>query len=372
MDQKRPRMMAPDVARGLALLGIAMANIPSAWMGVGIFGQVNSTLDKIAVLFSAMFVHNRGLPMFSTLLGFGVGLITISMIRKHFSLSQARGALIKRYLFLTMFGVIHCLLLFFGDIMTFYGLAAVIIATMLPLKDATIRLIAYILFGLTGIFAALLMAFPTAAHILTSDAGMASDTALEYYGTSIAVLISSLVMFPLQAMLYLPIMLIGYSWARRGVLADVHQHRTELYIWSGIAIAIIIGIGIPWGLTQADTFTILNFSIGQLSGPGILAICALSVDKIKPSWLTPFAALGKRSMSGYLMQSILCYPLFLGFTLGIKASAAGILVYAFGIWLITLLLACLLEKKNLRGPFEWLHRRLSYGPTLQLTNSSST
>lgn len=248
-----------------------------------------------------------------------------------------------------MFGVIHCLLLFFGDIMTFYGLAAVIIATMLPLKDATIRLIAYILFGLTGIFAALLMAFPTAAQILTSDAGMASDTALEYYGTSIAVLISSLVMFPLQAMLYLPIMLIGYSWARRGVLADVHQHRTELYIWSGIAIAIIIGIGIPWGLTQADTFTILNFSIGQLSGPGILAICALSVDKIKPSWLTPFAALGKRSMSGYLMQSILCYPLFLGFTLGIKASAAGILVYAFGIWLITLLLACLLEKKTCEG-----------------------
>ena len=28
--QKRPRMVVPDVARGLALLGIAMANLPTA------------------------------------------------------------------------------------------------------------------------------------------------------------------------------------------------------------------------------------------------------------------------------------------------------------------------------------------------------
>ena len=36
------------------------------------------------------------------------------------------------------------------------------------------------------------------------------------------------------------------------------------------------------------------------------------------------------------------------------------------IWAITLVIAYVLEKANLRGPFESVHRRLSYGRTGQL------
>ena len=72
------RLIVPDAARGMALLGIAIANMTTAWIitedrpGAYFGGIVNdSVLDKIAVVFGAFFVHNRGLPMFSTLLGFG-------------------------------------------------------------------------------------------------------------------------------------------------------------------------------------------------------------------------------------------------------------------------------------------------------------
>ena len=34
-------------------------------------------------------------------------------------------------------------------------------------------------------------------------------------------------------------------------------------------------------------------------------------------------------------------------------------------WLVTLIFACMLEAFDRRGPFEAVHRRLSYGPTMQ-------
>lgn len=93
------RLIVPDAARGMALLGIAIANMTTAWIitedrpGAYFGGILNdSVLDKIAVVFGAFFVHNRGLPMFSTLLGFGVGLIAMSLWRRGFPLGRQGGS----------------------------------------------------------------------------------------------------------------------------------------------------------------------------------------------------------------------------------------------------------------------------------------
>ena len=71
-------------------------------------------------------------------------------------------------------------------------------------------------------------------------------------------------------------------------------------------------------------------------------------------------------MSGYLFQScaffIICYPVALGITPDSVSAQAGL---AFGVWAASLILACLMEAANAQGPFEKMHRRLSYGPTLQ-------
>ena len=58
------RYVAPDVARGLALLGIVIANVPTNWLATqdaahsGFFGGTGSDpsmLDKILIVFQAMF-----------------------------------------------------------------------------------------------------------------------------------------------------------------------------------------------------------------------------------------------------------------------------------------------------------------------------
>ena len=57
----RPRMIVPDVARGMALLGIAMANMTTAWIittdrPASYFGGIidGSVWDKAAVVFLSL------------------------------------------------------------------------------------------------------------------------------------------------------------------------------------------------------------------------------------------------------------------------------------------------------------------------------
>ena len=138
----QPRILAPDVARGFTMLGIAVANATTAWLyispdtpGSTAGGVVNnSILDKIAIILGSIFTHVRGLPMFATLLGYGVGMIAMSLQRRNYPPKKARLVLIRRYFFLAIFGALHITFLFFGDIMFVYGIMGIILALLSRFK----------------------------------------------------------------------------------------------------------------------------------------------------------------------------------------------------------------------------------------------
>ena len=381
-----PRLLVPDVARGMALLGIALANITTAWImndGDGpdaYFGGVETLADKIYVVFAAMFIHVRGLPMFSTLLGFGVGLIAMSLWRRGFPLRRARAVIAKRYGFLALFGALHCLFLFMGDIMMLYGAIGILLALLLPVTDKTLMRVAYALFGLQvlagiGIGVA-------AVFIDTSNFNIGGVPSPESYlglvGEQALALLAHAVSFPFTGVIALPVMLVGFVWARRGTLAGGHQR--ELWAWTLLALAIILFLGLPWGLATigvldpalAEPLNAANSCIGMLTGPGIVAAATLALEPLqrrgaRPWFLWPLIALGKRSMTGYVLQSVFFLALVYPFTLNIgpELSAAGQAALAAGVWLATLLIACALEAAGKPGPFEWVHRRLSYGKTMR-------
>ena len=390
-----PRLLTPDFARGIALLGIAMANLTTIWIvhtvpdAIGsTVGWVNpdSPLDMVAAIFSTLFIHVRGLPMFSTLLGFGIGLLANSLYRKNYPAKDARRVLVRRYGFLALFGFAHLFFLFKGDIMFLYGLAGMLIATMITLRTKTLRTLAYISLGLMMVFSV----------IMAVVAGFIGEPAIEYADTEAMVTPGDYFRKnALEGLLFVfnslfgPIMLggvmvIGFIWAREGVLVNIDAHRTTLYRWIALTVGVILVIGLQWGLAAVGVypetfeyvFESLNYGFGLLTGPGILAIIALLLNGAQkranagatPKWMYPFIALGKRSMSGYLAQSFLIIPLVMpfGLGLGIQATISEKLLIAFGVWLITLVLATILEATNTPGPFEWLHRRLAYGKTGRL------
>ena len=400
VSQRRPRMLVPDAARGFALLGIAIANIATAWlvaptsMPAFFFGGITSgataLVDKIAVVFAAITSHNRGLPMFATLLGFGVGLITLSLNRRGFTVSQSRRVLIKRYAYLALFGMIHTVFLFFGDVMFLYGICGIVIALLIGFRDRTLTIVAWVplilstLFGLLGILLLVKNTNAAPGNITAAGGSTQIPSYAEMLAANLKVLGVGITTLPVSMFFYFPVMLLGFVWARKGVLADVNAHRTQLKLWLAVAIVISLGVGLPWGLSAIDVLPsqyekvllFLNTCLGAFTGPGILAGLALLLEPVQrrinegaavPAWMTAVVALGKRSMTGYLLQSvlffILVYPFMLGIPRGLGAAAqTGI---AIVVWLLTLAIAWALEVRGLAGPFEKVHRRLSYGPTMR-------
>nr|WP_299304066.1 DUF418 domain-containing protein [uncultured Brachybacterium sp.] len=72
--------------------------------------------------------------------------------------------------------------------------------------------------------------------------------------------------------------------------------------------------------------------------------------------------MGRRSLSGYLAQSVVfgSLPAAWGLGLGAHLSSWSIMVIAVATWLVTLAGAVVLERHGMRGPAEVLLRRLSY------------
>ena len=115
----------------------------------------------------------------------------------------------------------------------------------------------------------------------------------------------------------------------------------------------------------------LNQAFGFLTGPGILATLALLTEKLNnrvPLWASAFVALGKRSMSGYIAQSVFFIILVTpaGFGLGAHASVTGKIAIGLLVFVLTLIVAAVLEAWGKPCPFEWVHRRLAYGPTKRI------
>jgi uncharacterized membrane protein YeiB len=76
-------------------------------------------------------------------------------------------------------------------------------------------------------------------------------------------------------------------------------------------------------------------------------------------------ATGQRSMTCYLLQSVawlvLAPPYMLG--LGQTMSDAFALLTGAGVWLVSVVLADLMQRAGMRGPAEAAYRRLTYGRT---------
>ncbi|WP_246014325.1 DUF418 domain-containing protein [Corynebacterium endometrii] len=388
--QQNHRMIVPDIARGLALLGIALANVPTAWapaspeLRASSLGGVVHAADVPTVMVTAVTAHSRGLPMFSTLLGFGVGLLAMSLWRKGYPLPAARGRLILRYGILALFGIIHGVLLFFGDIMMLYGFAGIVLAVLMPMRNKALMTTAWVLLGIwlaLGLLSTMIVAFLGAGMDVFAVPGAGAS-----YGETLGInanwMLSQLTTLPVFLLSYLPVMLIGFVWARRGVLAHVDKHRPMLWRWVITGAVVAAGVGIPWGLAALGVLpagwepglAMLNSLLGVLTGPAILAGLALACEgtqrKVDAGGTMPLplqvaAALGKRSMSGYILQSIVLFILVQPYLLGLGANAGATMLglMAAGAWAAMLIAAWVWEKMGWQGPFEWVHRHLAYGRT---------
>jgi uncharacterized membrane protein YeiB len=391
------RALAPDLARGFMLLFIALANtvwylwaVPST--GTTMHPEPEGALDSAAQFFTVMAVDMRSYPMFAFLFGYGMVQLARRQQAAGASVRSVNALLRRRNLWLLVFGFFHALLLWMGDILGAYGLAGLVLGWLFfRRKDVTLLVWGGVLTGLMALLAAVsLLALPFVSEADTgagAQAGFDLSQAAANIGepSFLSAALLRVMTWPLvvigQGLLGLAVptaILLGFWAARRGFLEEPGRHLKALRRTAVIGISVGWLGGLPmalaqigvWDLTatQGQMLTMPHMLTGVFCGVGYVALIALVAHRLQQRGrtrgpvVTALSATGKRSLSAYLAQSVLCAPILAAWGLGLAEhmSSWTMFLYASAVWLVTVASAYALERSGRRGPAEVLLRKLAY------------
>ncbi|MFW5418564.1 DUF418 domain-containing protein [Nocardiopsis sp. CNT-189] len=390
------RALAPDLARGMMLLLIVASNTafhlwaaehgPSGWHPVD-----GSPLDRAVQFLMIVMLDLRAYPLFAFLFGYGMMQLLLRQKAHGTPERTAVRLLRRRGLWLIVFGFAHAALLMAGDIIGSYGLASLVMVWLFIRRGDRTLLVA------AGVFAVLLWipaasglwdiatqglgnipgagAEPSTAAYAAERADPLAAAATRLTTWGFVTIGGGLLSFGGFAM-----MLLGFWSARRRILEEPHRHL-PLLRWTavlGIALGWLGGlpsalahIGLldasPGALSDSGPLLALQDATGIFCGLGYVALFALVAHRLsarrRGTASSAVAALGKRSLSGYLTHSLLFSPVLAAWGLGLGASlgSATMALFAFGVWLATVAGAYALERTGRPGPAEALLRRLIYG-----------
>jgi uncharacterized protein len=390
------RILALDVLRGIALFGVLAANIWLWFSGVIFrFPAYNSEVwsfspDSIAFLFIAFFISGKAITTFSFLFGLG---FAVQMQR-----AEARGRSTgrhhsRRLAILLLFGAIHAVFLWYGDILMAYALLGFALLLFRKRRDRTLLVWATVLIVAVPI---VLGTVPLVLSVVKPDAGPEPAVILtemtERNSSNLALFASAQPARIVQGNLRMlrqqwltpkatfllsifGIFLLGLWAGRRRLFEDPAAHRPllrRIILW-GFPLG-MIGTGIQLALRSIplEQFLAITwmplamaFTIAVGMVPFALAYIATATLLMQsPAWrarLLPFAPVGRMALSNYLAQSIICIAIYYGGGLvGVAGPLVGLLL-ALVIFPAQMIFSAWWLARFRYGPMEWLWRSLTYG-----------
>lgn len=373
------RSLAPDLARGAMLLLIALANVHVYLYGhpPGVRGYPMPDWigDRVVVLLQMTFVDGRAYPMFAFLFGYGI----VQLLRRHTSkgLDEVTvGALVRRRgAWMIFFGFLHALLLFSGDIIGAYGLLAVLLAGLLiTAGDRKLLVLVGLWTVPTAVFGALMgLPQPEGSESFLPSMSITDPLFAAMWRVGEWVVLTVTLLFIL-----VPALLLGVWAARRRLLDEPERHQRLLIRVAVLGVGLAAVGGLPMALMAAawwpdrsvvatalagvaHTLTGYAGGLGYAAIAGLIAIRARNRACRGPV-VTALAACGQRSMTCYLLQSVVFVAVLASYGggLGNRLGFVEVAVLAAATWTLTVLLAQHMARRDYRGPAELLLRRLTY------------
>jgi len=401
----RDRILTLDTVRGVAVMGILLLNIiafampPAAYMNPRAYGG-SEDLDLAVWLGNFILFDGKMRGLFSFLFGASTLLVIEGATAKG---ESAAGVHYARMVWLLVFGLLHCWLIWWGDILNHYALIGML--AFFFRNTSVKRLIGFgIVFLVLQFLVALLMfmtlefgraglASPDAQTardaremltgfkhtfgvpseaVLTKDVAAHSgswlEIARERFKTAAMAPLGSLFIFGFETLAY---MLFGMAAFRSGLLTGAWERRRYLR-WAVIGFA----IGIPAYAALAALIIGSDFSMSSvmlgvivLTIPVrplmILAWASLIILLMRPggALTTRIAAAGRMAFTNYLVTSLVCTTVFYGYGLGWygELSRAEVYLVVFAVWAGMLLWSKPWLERFAYGPLEWLWRSLARG-----------
>ena len=385
--QPAERQFAPDLARGAMLLFIALVNAPGLAPGGPAHGALLQSAERTANALLSMFVHARAYPVFAIMLGYGLVQLARRQHAAGASPAQVRTLLLRRNAWLFVFGFAHATLLYFGDFLGAYAIIGAVATVALLGRAKLLRAILW-LWAISIVELAVLTALVVAG--IARGSGPPATVPAEVPASSVAPnyfasIVARLHEWPTHTLTVLPaifIVALGMWAAERRLLEDPARHGALLRRIALVCLSVAVAGGVPLalvylGLVHADVRTLRLISYlhkvsGMFGGPGYVALFGLlapwlsrNATNTVASIARAVAALGRRSLSGYLFQSLAWQTLLPPYSLSLASRFGSpfltALVVAVLVWMTSIVGAAWLERWAWSGPAELALRRLTYG-----------
>ena len=383
------RVLAPDLARGFALLLVALAHTAGfVYQNVPGLDHSPHGLERGYSLVLIVFVHACAMPLFVLMFGYGL----VQLVSRQEALGTpwpvTRGVLVRRHLGMIAIGAVHGIFLFSGDILGAFGIMALAFSLILLRRGAKVHRLAigYVMFAVVYVGVLAAMSYGGLGGAARPGAGLPTDPSPSQealtYGAS---LVERVTEWPMTTVIVLPMILVLWvgAWAaRRRVLEEPARHKRLLLTGAVGGFAMAIAGAAPFGLLaggfvtmDADTAPIARSAYeaaGFFGGIGYACLFGLigmalskRANRLRDNVVVgSVVALGQRTMSGYLFQSVAWLVLLTPFGLGLGqrlgSPALVAVCSAVGVWLVSVAAAYLMHRAGYRGPVEILLRKFAY------------
>jgi uncharacterized membrane protein YeiB len=362
------------------LLLIALAHAPGF-----VSDRAPTAANTVAELLRSMLAENQARSMFIVLFGYAMGQLLYRQEARGTGPAETRRLLRRRGLVLVGVGLAHFALLVPLDIVATYGFALLLLAAMVTARDRVLLWTAAATLPLGLALISWTYQRAVAVELSGGQAGMTPYMTATYLAHVVSGLPTWLPETILSVVVVVPGMLFGIWAARRRYLDEPQEHavllrRTAVALLL-VALAarlpealVVAGFWVPAATSTEWVLALLHTFGGYAGGVGLAALVGVLVAGrrrdgepgraygVSGRFAAALAALGQRSLTFYLAQSLVWLLLFFPFTLGLfdAVSFAGAAVIAVGVWAASVAVAATMARAGRPGPAEMLVRKLAY------------
>ena len=398
MEARKKRIEELDILRGFALFGVLLVNLTmmhTSRTGFSVSRMGLEGINRLSALGIEMFFQGKFYTIFSILFGLGFYLFmnrgerakeSGQQVLHHGNFPDMNPFFLRRMIVLLVFGILHMILVWHGDILHTYALIGLVLfwrrnkSDESLLRGALIWLMAAAL--LNGALTAIIEAPEVYQAIVTSEMIPYAD---EIYsqGSYISLLRYRLVhevqSAPVDLLFILPKILglfyLGFFLGRKQLFENLPGYHGiikktfQFCALSSILLIVILQFFAPYTGGAVPYYSVAfleGFSqeLLTLTGSGFYMSGLLLLLR-RPRWkkaLRPLKYMGKMALTNYLIQTVFWSVVFNGYGLGLYGNLPywSFFPIASGFFIVQLYFSKIWLSHRKTGPMEALWRRLTY------------
>ena len=388
------RIEVLDIYRGFAVLGIFMVNIVimhSTFINQDAYlAQFTAPVDLITQKILQLFFYTKFFPIFSLLFGLGIAIQVLKRKEEH---KPITGFLTRRMFFLFLFGILHIVFIWSGDLLHLYALLGLLTMAFIRLPNKILVTFAVLLvcfpfydFLLESLFNAI--HFEPFTYLSDYDGRkinsiITTGTYLEGFQLrSLEYLTNLPMLFGFLAPVALSMFLLGLFLGKNKIIYSLDQFLLKIKK-PMLLLALITNVYRVLFLEVLTNLNSYKTEIIRTLFIKLMVICDVAMGLFY-LWLigwvwyytpwqkivSPLKYVGRMALTNYILQSAIGVVLFssIGFKLYETLRPIETLIIPSIVFAIQIVLSKIWLKHFKYGPLEWLWRCLTYKRLIPISN----